>query len=126
MGVRGTVDRAPQEYHESRLLTDDGLALLAHVVEQRPVAADVPAGRAAALPATERLEPGPCARRRAGLPVDVDRACLDVVQEPLDLILILAEEARRQAVLHVVGLIHRLLQAGNLLHEEDRSEESRV
>jgi hypothetical protein len=74
------------------LRVDDGAALLAHelldVVE--PEAA-LP-GRAAALPAAERLDPRPRPGRRARAPVDVDDAGFDLVEEPGDLVVVAAED----------------------------------
>ena len=95
--------------HAERLV-DDGVALLAQ--ELRDVVHRQPglAGRAAALPAAERLDARPRAGRRAGPPVDVEHARLDPVEELLDLGRVLAVDAGRQPVDRVVGERQRLVE----------------
>src|SRR5487761_2288205 len=82
---------------------DDGVALLAHelggVVHREAGLARAPGP----LPATERLDTRPRAGGRAGPPVDVQHARLDLVEELGDLGGILAVHASRQAELALVG-----------------------
>src|SRR3954452_19790421 len=80
---------------------DDRSTLFAH--ELRDVVHRQPglARRATPLPATERLDPRPGTRRRAGTSVDVQDAGLDRVEELLDLRLVLAVDAGGQPE-HVV------------------------
>ena len=108
--VRGPRPRRPPPRRAASASVDDRVALLAH--ELRDVVHRQPglAGRAAPLPATERLDARPRAGRRAGAAVDVQDAGLDAVEELLDLGLVLAVDAGRQPVDRVVGERDRLVE----------------
>src|SRR5450759_1580321 len=75
---------------------DDGVALLAHELDRVVHRKAGLAGAPGALPATERLDARPRTRRRAGAPVDVQHARLDLIQKLLDLGGILAVDAGRK------------------------------
>src|SRR5262245_5211928 len=65
-------------------------------------------GRAAGFPARKRVDPRPCSRRRARAAVDVHDAGVHVGEEAFDLVLVLGEESRRQAVIGAVGQLDGL------------------
>src|SRR5688500_7651792 len=88
---------------------DDGVALLPQELRDVVHRQAGLAGRATALPTTERLHAGPRPGRRSGAPVDVDGAGLDAVEERLHLGLVVGEDARGQAVDRVVGEPQRLV-----------------
>ena len=104
-------------------LVDDGVGLLAqelrHVVHRQAGLA----GRAAPLPAAERLDARPCAGRRAGAPVDVQDARLDAVGEPFDLGRVLRVHAGGQAVDRVVGEVQRLVERIDRVDRGQRREQ---
>ena len=77
---------------------DDGVALLPQELGDVVHRQAGLAGRAGALPAAERLDARPRAGGRAGAPVDVQDAGLDLVEEALDLGLVLGVDAGGQAV----------------------------
>src|SRR5207247_10593185 len=111
----------------SRLL-DHGPALPPQELRDIVRPAPTLARRARSLPAGERLRPGPGARGGAGTLVHVAHAGLDLVEEALDLLGLLREDARREAVVRLVGLRDRLIEPRHfadrqngyeqLLHEE--------
>src|SRR3954447_9696850 len=113
----------PARARATELRGHDRAALLAHellhVVGTEPALA----GRAAALPPAERLDPRPRAGGRAGAPVDVDHAGLDLVEEPCDLVLVAAEDARREAVVDRVRLGQRLVERADARHGHVRDEQ---
>src|SRR6185503_5567551 len=104
-------------------LPDDGPALLAQELCDvvRPAAAL--ARRAGGLPAAEGLDARPGARRRARPPVRVGDAGLDRVEEPRDLVRVLAEDAGGEPVLRVVGALQRLVERSDRSRTEKRGEE---
>ena len=85
-----------------------------HVEGERVEAADALAAHARTFPAAKCLDARPRARGCAGSTVDVDRARLDPVQEAQRFLRVLAEEARGQAVLRVVGKAQPLVNARDL------------
>ena len=93
---RARIGRAPTS-------VDDGVALLPQELGDVVHRQAGLAGRAGALPAAERLDARPRARRRAGAPVDVQHARLDLVEEALDLGRVVRVDAGGQAVDVVVG-----------------------
>ena len=74
---------------------DDGVALLAQELRDVVHRQAGLAGGAGALPAAERLDARPGAGRRAGAPVDVQDARVDLLEEPLDLGRVLASRRPR-------------------------------
>ena len=85
--------------------------------------ADVLAGRAAALPAAERLHTRPRAGGRAGGAVHVDDAGLDPVEKGVDLARLAREHPGCQPEARVVGARQRLVEAADALDGEDRYEQ---
>ena len=104
-------------------LVDDGVALLAQELGDVVHRQAGLAGRAAPLPATERLDARPRAGRRAGAAVDVQDAGLDAVEEALDLGRVLAVDAGRQAVDGVVGERQRLVERVDRMDRGERREQ---
>src|SRR3954453_17669375 len=106
----GVVPARPPPDPARRRLVDDGVALLPEelpdVVHRQPGLA----GRAGALPATERLDTRPRPGRRPGATGDVKDARLAGVEEPLDLALVLAVDAGRQPVHGIVRESDRLVE----------------
>src|SRR5439155_13394338 len=124
---RAAAQRSGGNPASSRLL-DHGPALLPQELRDIVRPAPTLARRARSLPAGGRLRPGPCARGGAGTLVHVAHAGLDLVEEALDLLGLLREDARREAIVRFVGLRDRLIEPRHfadrqngykqLLHEE--------
>src|SRR5256885_3326999 len=79
--------------------------------------------RSRPLPARERLRPGPRASGRTRPLVHVTHARFDLVEEALDPLSPLRKDARREAVLRLVGLRDRLLEPRHLANRQDRHEQ---
>src|SRR3972149_4282560 len=84
--------------------------------------------RARAFPASERLEAWPGSGRCALRTVDIRDACLDLIEEPFGLLRTAVEpprpavEPRRQAVVHIVGVLHGLFEAAYFRNGGDGQE----
>src|SRR6185436_7531634 len=102
------------------LAADERPALLAHELGDIVRSARGLSGRAAPLPAAERVDAGPCAGGGAGAAVDVDDARLDAVQELLDLLVVGREQPGGQAVVAAVREIERLVERAELPQAGDR------
>src|ERR1035437_6487782 len=101
---------------------DDGVALLAHELGRVVHREAGLASAAGALPAAERLDARPGPSRRAGAPVDVQDASLDLVEELGDLGGILAVDAGRQAEPALVGERERLAERVDRCDRGERGE----
>src|SRR3990170_8238554 len=77
----------------------------------------------ARLPSAERLHAHDRTRRGPANAVRVGDARLDAVEERLDLLRVLAEDPRREPVLHAVRDLEGLLQASARNHAEEWDEE---
>src|SRR5256886_9180910 len=102
----------------SRLL-DHGPALLAQELHDVIRPAPALSGRARSLPPAERLRPRPGTGRRAGALVHVAHSGADLVEEPLDLLGLLGEDAGGDPRLRLVGFVDGLFRPRHLAHGQD-------
>src|SRR5207249_11689015 len=79
--------------------------------------------RARPLPPRDRLRPRPRASSRPRPLLHVPHAGFDLVEEALDLLRPFREDARREAVLRLVGLRDCLLEPRHLANRQDRHEQ---
>src|SRR6185437_13165248 len=80
-------------------------------------------GGARPFPAAEGLRAGPGAGSGAGTLVGVADAGFDLVEEALHLAPVSGKDTRGEAILHLVCLGERLVQALDLAHGEERHEQ---
>ena len=105
------------------LVLDDGAGLHAEVLLEVVRATARLAGGPRSLPAAEGLHARPRTGRRSGGSVDVDHAGLDAGEEPLDLRLLVAEQAGGQPERHGVGPLQRFVERGDRTDGENRDEQ---
>src|SRR5207237_10652244 len=104
-------------------LPDWNPALLAHELLHviRPTGSA--AGGAARFPSTERVDPGPRARRRSGAAVRIGDAGLYPIEELPQLVLVFRVDARCEAVLGAVRELDSFVERDDLGQDRNRHEQ---